>query len=166
MWGVLRRCIDSVLNQTWRALEVILVDDGSTDDSAKICDEYAVKSVFIRVIHQKNRGGSAARNLGIKQATGDYVSFVDADDYLHPEYFEILLKGLVNREAEVSCCKWTWDICENPHLFPKVTPFYEVLSAEEAFASGEIEKGPCCKIVKRDAIGEIEFDECWDTIDR
>ncbi len=64
--GELRRCIDSVLNQTWRALEVILVDDGSTDDSAKICDEYAVKSAFIQVIHQKNRGISAARNLGIK----------------------------------------------------------------------------------------------------
>lgn len=84
---------------------------------------------------------------------------MDADDYLHPEYFEILLKGLANREAEASCCKWTWDVCGNPNLFPKVSPSFEVLSAEEAFASGKIEKGSWCKIVKRDAIGKIEFDE-------
>lgn len=66
MWGELRRCIDSILDQTWKDLEVILVDDGSTDDSVKICDEYAVKYEFIRVMHQENRGVSAARNLGLK----------------------------------------------------------------------------------------------------
>lgn len=157
--GELRRCIDSILNQTYKKLEVILVDDGSTDDSAEICDEYAGKYKFIRVLHQENRGVSVARNLGVKQATGDYVSFVDADDYLHPEYFEILLKGLENSEAEVSCCKWTWDVCENPKVFPKVFPSFEVLSAEEAFVSSKVEKGPYCKIVKRDAIGKIEFNK-------
>ena len=156
---MLRRCIDSILNQTWKALEIILVDDGSTDGSEKICDGYAGKSELIRVIHQKNRGVSAARNLGAKLATGDYVSFVDADDYLHPEYFEILIKGLVGRNAEVSCCKWTWDVCENPQLFPDIMPNYEMMSAEEAFASEKIEKGPYCKIVKRESIGNTKFDE-------
>lgn len=118
-----------------------------------------MKYKYIRVIHQKNRGVSAARNLGVKLATGDYVSFVDADDYLHPKYFEILMNGLVGRDAEVSCCKWTWDVCENPQSFPEVTPVYEVMSAEDAFASGKIEKGPVCKIVKRESIGNTEFDE-------
>ena len=157
--GGLRRCIDSILNQTWKALEIILVDDGSTDGSEKICDGYAGKSELIRVIHQKNRGVSAARNLGVKLATGDYVSFVDADDYLHPEYFEILINGLEGRDAEVFCCKWTWNVCENPQSFPDVMPNYEVMSAEEAFASGKIEKGPVCKIVKRESIGNTKFDE-------
>lgn len=136
-----------------------MIDDGSTDSSPQICDEYAKAEKCICVIHQENKGVSAARNIGVRLAKGEYISFVDADDYLHPEYFEILINGLENRNAEVSCCKWTWDTCEKPQSFPEVIPSYEVLSAEEAFASGKIEKGPVCKIVKRAAIGKIEFDE-------
>lgn len=156
---VLRRCIDSVLNQTWQNLEIILVDDGSTDSSPQICDEYAKVEKRICVIHQENKGVSAARNIGVRLAKGEYISFVDADDYLHPKYFEILINGLDGWDAEISCCRWTWDVCENPQSFPEMTPSYEILSAEEAFASGKIEKGPVCKIVKKAAIGKTEFDE-------
>lgn len=147
------------MNQTWKNLEVILIDDGSTDSSPQICDEYAKVEKRICVIHQENKGVSVARNIGVRLAKGEYISFVDADDYLHPKYFEILIKGLENRDAEASCCKWTWNTCENPQSFPEVTPSYEMLSAEKAFASGKIEKGPVCKIVKKAAIGKVEFDK-------
>lgn len=158
--GVLRRCLDSVINQTWRDLEIVLIDDGSTDESPKICDEYAMLDSRIRVIHQKNKGVSAARNVGVKQSTGEYISFVDSDDYLHPRYFEILVKVAEKQGAEVSCCKWTWDVCDNPKTFPEVKLYgCETMSAEEAFRSGKIEKGPYCKIVKRTALGMTEFNE-------
>lgn len=158
--GVLRRCLDSVINQTWRDLEIVLIDDGSTDESPKICDEYAMLDGRIRVIHQKNKGVSAARNVGVKQSTGEYISFVDSDDYLHPRYFEVLVELAEKQDAEVSCCKWTWDVCDNPKKFPEVKLYEcETMSAEEAFRSGKIEKGPVCKIVKRTALGMTEFNE-------
>lgn len=88
----LRRCMNSILGQTYSDLEVILVDDGSKDDSGKICDEFATKDCRVRVIHQDNAGAGAARNNGISQAKGEYVVFVDADDYIESHYFELLSK--------------------------------------------------------------------------
>ena len=81
------RCIDSILVQTYQDWELLLVDDGSPDDSGKICDEYAAKDARIQVFHKPNGGVSSARNLGLKKAIGDWVSFIDADDYLLPEFF-------------------------------------------------------------------------------
>lgn len=84
----LKRCIDSIINQTFQELEIILVDDGSTDLSGKICDNYKDKDSRIKVIHQKNGGASIARNEGLKVATGDYVSFIDSDDYIDLSLYE------------------------------------------------------------------------------
>lgn len=81
----LRRCVDSLLAQTYDPIEIILVDDGSTDGSAAICDEYK-KDARVRVIHQENHGASAARNAGLDAMCGEYVMFVDSDDYVSPEY--------------------------------------------------------------------------------
>jgi len=83
----LHRCIDSIINQGYENLELILVDDGSTDESGSICEEYAQKDSRIKVIHKQNEGLSAARNDGILAATGDYILFVDSDDYLEPHTF-------------------------------------------------------------------------------
>lgn len=80
----LRECIDSVINQTYRNIEIILVDDGSTDSSGKICEEYLDKDPRVTVIHQKNSGLSAARNAGFDACTGKYVYFIDSDDYIDP----------------------------------------------------------------------------------
>lgn len=87
----LRRCLDSLLAQTYHNTEILLVDDGSTDDSGKICDEYATKPHF-RVFHINNQGASQARWLGLAKATGDYVSFVDSDDYVSPDYLSTLFR--------------------------------------------------------------------------
>ena len=78
----LHECVDSVINQTYKNLQIILVDDGSTDSSGKICDEYAENDKRITVVHQKNGGLSVARNTGLSNAHGDYVYFLDSDDYI------------------------------------------------------------------------------------
>lgn len=87
----IHRCVDSILKQSYRDLELILVDDGSTDHSGRICDEYEERDNRVRVIHQKNTGLSGARNTGIRQSTGDFLFFVDSDDYVSPHLLE---KGL------------------------------------------------------------------------
>ena len=100
----LRKCIDSILAQTYTNLEIILVDDGSTDNSGEICNEYAAKDARIRVIHKGNGGLSSARNTGIDIATGKYIGFVDSDDYLAPDMYEKLLGAIVNNHADISVC--------------------------------------------------------------
>lgn len=95
-------CVDSVLNQSYRNLEVILVDDGSPDDCPAICDEYAKKDKRIRVIHQKNAGLSAARNAGIDISTGDYLTFLDSDDALHVDFVARLLAACEDTGAEIA----------------------------------------------------------------
>jgi len=86
----LRRCVDSILSQTFSSFEVILVDDGSTDSSATICDEYAQKNGRVRVVHTQNGGQASARNLGVKIAAGKYISFVDSDDSIEPEMYQLM----------------------------------------------------------------------------
>ncbi len=93
-------CIDSVLNQTYSSYEIILVDDGSTDSSGKICDEYAEKSEKIKVIHKENGGQSSARNLGLKSAGGKYIYFLDSDDYLAENAFEELVKHIEQENSD------------------------------------------------------------------
>ena len=86
----LSTCIDSIINQTYSNLEILLVDDGSTDESGSICDSYAAKDKRIRVIHKKNEGQAVARNLCIEKASGEYLLFVDSDDFITPVHVETL----------------------------------------------------------------------------
>ena len=83
----LRKCLDSIINQTYRNLQIILVDDGSPDNCGAICDEYASKDSRIEVIHEENGGVSAARNAGLKLAAGDYIGWVDSDDWIEPDMY-------------------------------------------------------------------------------
>lgn len=100
----LPRCLDSILNQSYRDLEIILVDDGSTDSTGVICDEYAEKDSRVVVIHKENGGVSAARNDGMNIASGEYVSFVDGDDWIDREMYETLYKNAIDHNADISCC--------------------------------------------------------------
>lgn len=100
----LRRCIDSLLAQTTVPLEIILVDDGATDSSGRICDEYAMAHNYIRVIHKANGGLSSARKAGWQQAKGELIVFVDSDDYVEPSYISELSKPFENTDVELSMC--------------------------------------------------------------
>lgn len=98
----LPKCIESVLAQTYTNLEIILVDDGSTDDSVRICDEYAAKDSRIQVVHKKNEGQSVARNLCIDMAKGEYLIFVDSDDFVTPDYIEVLYNLIKKYNCKLS----------------------------------------------------------------
>ncbi|GFI42006.1 glycosyltransferase family 2 protein [Thomasclavelia cocleata] len=95
-------CIESIINQTYQNIEIILVDDGSTDKSGYICDNYAKKDNRIKVIHKTNGGLSSARNYGIDKANGKYITFIDSDDYISKHYCQILLETLMKYDADIS----------------------------------------------------------------
>ena len=101
----LHQCVDSILKQTYQDIEVLLVDDGSPDKCGEICDEYARRDNRIRVFHTENKGLSAARNLGLREAKGEYIGFVDSDDWIEPSMFETLLRRLEETEADISVCE-------------------------------------------------------------
>ena len=106
----LNKCLDSILAQTFTDFELLLIDDGSTDNSGKICDEYAAKDNRVKVFHKENGGVSRARNLGLDNASGEYLSFIDSDDYIRPEMYAELLAvadkynvDLVTSDLEINC---------------------------------------------------------------
>lgn len=100
----LRRCLDSIVNQTYTNLEIILVDDGSPDNCPQICDEYAAKDNRIVVIHKENGGLSDARNAGLDICKGEYISFVDSDDWVDERYIEVMIDSAIKEDADISIC--------------------------------------------------------------
>ena len=105
----IKRCLDSVINQTYQNLEIICVDDGSTDGSGKICDEYATKDSRIKVFHKENGGVSSAKNLGLKNITGKYIGFVDSDDWIEPDMYEVLHKSAQSKDVPISVASYFKD---------------------------------------------------------
>lgn len=108
----LHRCLDSVIAQTYQNLEIICVDDGSIDDSGKICDQYAVRDARIKVIHQENQGLSAARNRGLDAAEGEYIAFVDSDDYILEDMYKKMLDKLLNYNVDLCVCQWQYEFSD------------------------------------------------------
>lgn len=102
----LPRCVDSILSQTYRNLEIILVDDGSMDGSGTICDDYAQKDGRIKVIHKKNGGLSDARNAGLDIASGDYIGFVDGDDWIDEDMYRAMYEACEREKAQVAACRY------------------------------------------------------------
>lgn len=102
----IQRCIESIIDQTYKNIEIILVDDGSTDSSGKICDSYQVKDKRIKVIHKKNGGLSDARNAGITCSTGEYIAFVDSDDLVDKSYIEFLFKLISEEDSDIAVCRY------------------------------------------------------------
>lgn len=100
----LPRCVESLVNQTYGNIEILLIDDGTKDNSAIMCDEYAKKYNNVKAFHKKNGGLSDARNYGIEKATGKYIAFVDSDDFVNKDYCKILYNNLIKNDADISIC--------------------------------------------------------------
>lgn len=97
----IEKCINSIINQTYKDLEIILVDDGSTDSSGKICDEYAKKDKRIKVIHKKNGGVSSSRNIALTIANGDYITWIDSDDWIEKDTYSKLADIILKNKADI-----------------------------------------------------------------
>jgi len=106
----IKKCLDSVINQTYKNLEILLIDDGSTDGSKEICDEYAAKDSRIKVFHKENRGLSSALNVGLNNFSGDYLGFVDSDDWIEPDMFGTLHKVIKNEDVQICIAGYFKDI--------------------------------------------------------
>lgn len=110
----IRDCLDSIVEQTYPNLEVIVIDDGSTDQSGRICDEYASNHPFINVYHQENEGLSVARNVGMDRMHGDWVVFVDSDDYLHPVMIQTLYEVAIRENVSLVRCAFEKSVLNRP----------------------------------------------------
>lgn len=158
----IRRCIESILTQTYRNLEIILVDDGSTDACPQICDEYAVEDSRIKVIHKENGGLSDARNAGIEIATGEYIGFVDSDDYILPQMYEILYKACLDYDVAIAMCGRKV-IDENGKILKDefCTNTNSLLSAKEAVESlltfDKCDPAAWDKLYKRNLFSDIRY---------
>lgn len=104
----LKKCLDSIAAQTYKNLEIILIDDGSPDNCGRICDEYAANDPRVKVIHKQNGGMSDARNTGLDNATGEYLTFIDSDDYVSENFVDTLLNALRDNDADMSVCSFVY----------------------------------------------------------
>jgi glycosyltransferase involved in cell wall biosynthesis len=155
----LLKCIDSILEQTHHNIELILVNDGSTDNSGEICNNYAEKDARVRVIHQENMGVSAARNTGICHATGDYLQFVDSDDFIDKNMTEILVNAIEKNSAAVAICGYkridsSTGVCIQ-NCYSSKTGFYsfkELLNIFDYLYLKWLINSPCNKIYRTQII--------------
>ena len=160
----LARCVDSVLAQTYTDLEIILVDDGSIDISGDICDEYALHDARVRVIHKENGGLSDARNAGLDVARGNYVAFIDADDYVHPSFVELLLKTINETGAQIAVSTWQeLKDGDKPRKVKTKRPRCTILTQEEAISSVFYQKklnhSACSRIFETQLFNNLRFPE-------
>ncbi len=146
----LRKCVDSVLLQTYRNLEIILIDDGSTDTSSQICDGYAQKDARIVVIHKQNGGVSSARNAGLEVAKGRYIGFVDGDDCIASDMFATLLNLCQTYKTDISVCS----VYNKPIL---LNGKIRCLSSSKALVQLAAQLYVCNKLFSREVIGNIRF---------
>ena len=153
----LRRCIDSILCQTYRDFELILVDDGSPDNCGAICDEYATKDSRVVVIHQENGGLSAARNAGIDASKGEYLSFVDSDDWIHPEMLQWLLRAIQSNHVPISVCGF--QETDGRTVAIAATDFAaQMLDTEQFFVSYNVNATIACgKLYARELFAGIRY---------
>ena len=152
-------CVESIINQTYRNLEIILVDDGSPDRCPEMCDAWAAKDSRIKVVHKKNGGASDARNAGLDVFLGDYVTFIDADDLVASDMVEVLFKGCVDNGADVSMCALQ-NFSENaPCLDGRNSSAEKILSGEFVCTQFFCCYGPnpVSKLFKRSVVKESRF---------
>lgn len=156
----IERCIRSIINQSYRDVEIILVDDGSDDESSSICDKYASLDLRINVIHKQNGGLSSARNVGLKHASGDVVGFVDSDDYIEKNMVEVLVKPIQEYDVDISVCGW-YVIRNGERKLSQFRNQYGLLTDEGAIelllSYGGFDNFACNKLYKRNLFDDILF---------
>ena len=154
----IRRCVASLCSQSYHNLEIILIDDGSKDLSGSICDQLHHEDSRIQVIHQSNAGVSAARNTGLNSAQGEFITFADSDDYLHPQMIERLYQLAKAYEADVSSCEYTSDESELS-LSQDATPltFDAVNGISDMLCNKSITYSVCCKLFSRFTVNGLRF---------
>ena len=154
----LRQCIDSIVSQSYMELEIILVDDGSPDNCGQICDEYAKKDSRIKVIRQANGGLSAARNAGLEIATGDYISFIDSDDYIDENLYKDIMNIFCKQNVDIVKFTSRRVIGDKIITYPH-TCGINVMCARDALLDFLNHEGACAwnKVYKREVIGDIRF---------
>ena len=159
----LERCMDSILSQTYPHLEVLLIDDGSTDETPRIADRIAQRDPRVWVIHQANAGLVAVREKGIALATGDYVSFVDGDDVIEPDFLARLLANAIKYQADISHCGMKFCFYDGRvklhYGTGEIVEFDTVTGVNELLWGGKIEPSLCNKLYRR----ELLADSCPDT---
>ncbi|GAA0178400.1 hypothetical protein SH2C18_14660 [Clostridium sediminicola] len=157
----LKKCISSILEQSFTDFELILVDDGSKDKSGRICDEYKEKDSRIKVIHQQNAGLSAARNIGIETSEGKYITFIDSDDFIHGNMLEILYNNLLDNNSDISICDYELvyegmelpdEYCNNHTLYTNIQGVKKIIENSETKMIVA-----CCKLYKRSLFRGIRY---------
>lgn len=158
----LEKCIKSILDQTYKNLEILLVDDGSPDRSGILCDDWAKVDSRIKVIHQENKGASAARNAALRVATGDYIGFVDSDDYVAPEMYEVLLNTIIQSGKKISCCG-AYRAIDNKGLEPfsgvKISGVLDIDTALDKLFYWDLDTAVWSKLFERSIWKNVFFPE-------
>ena len=148
-------CLDSVVNQTYRNMEIILVNDGSTDSSGSICDEYAHKDARVTVIHKENRGVAHTRNVGIEAAHGEYIMFVDSDDWVDSNICEVLLNAICDFGTRSAMCSYVREYPDRS--LPK-----EIVPSDKVFSGSEVQRRLCGPVGEE--LRYPENLECFNTL--
>lgn len=156
----LPECVDSIISQTYTNLEIILVDDGSTDDCPRICDEYASKDSRIRVVHKKNGGLSDARNAGLDICTGEWIGFVDSDDFIDKNMYFKLYNASIKHISDVSVCHYINDEngkCDQSKFACTMVFDSKYDMIHQVFSGGGGTLSACLKLYKHSIFGEMRF---------
>lgn len=159
----LQRCIDSILTQTFSDFELILIDDGSPDSSGEICDSYAKKDFRIRVFHIENGGVSRARNYGVSQANGDFVTYIDSDDWVHPDYLKVQYDCLIKSGGDI-CVTLAQTVFDKSEEKPCICTDFETMTNREAINrygkySDSRFRGPVAKLIRTSIAKNNPFPE-------
>lgn len=159
----LEKCIKSILQQSYENIELILINDGSTDSSGKICDDYSKRDFRIKVRHKENGGQSSARNMGLDLATGSYIGFVDSDDWIKMDMYERLLNGTLETKSDIVACNIA--LMTKKGEFKNYTnvdsniEFDKVSAMKEIFKNEILTFSPCNKLYKKYLFDNLRYDE-------
>ena len=159
----LSRCIESILKQTYKNIEIILVNDGSTDNSGLICDEYKLIDKRIKVVHKFNGGLSDARNIGILNATGDYYSFIDSDDWIEKNMIEVMIQNIINTNSDIAIARRfrAYDngnkLLEDYQTYPRTKVFNSIDGLSYLMSFCGFDMSVCYKIFNKYIFECIEF---------